>query len=66
MTVLCCTAQLQTATKALLDELGVPSSDTPEDRPERVCDLSQFVFHPGSAASCAPSRGWMVVAGCLL
>jgi len=35
-TALFCAAQLQTATKALLDDLGVPSSDTPEDRPERV------------------------------
>ncbi len=36
MTALFCALQLQTATKALLDELGVPSSDTPEDRAERV------------------------------
>ena len=33
--------QLQTATRALLDELGVPSSDTPEDRPERAVFCSR-------------------------
>ena len=40
MMALLCTLQLQTATKALLNELGVPSSDTPEDRPERVSRLA--------------------------
>ena len=49
ITVLFHLVQLQTATKALLDELGVPSSDTPEDRPERV-------YRSSTVAAIVPSR----------